>query len=432
MYDGEITFYLQRDGPTRCKTIGRASSDKKAPPRPAATQRQFDFTTFFDSSNKEKRTLERYNQQFRLSKSSTSKNKLNPLNSPMSMPESAKKKSPAGRKLASSNPFYESFIGTADKIVDLIQEIDKHRSSCAGKLNLVRKEIKSKGLCLKVCCYCELKSKCTGGWTERYAWNSAAEITITGPNDKLMTCFVPDVKHALAIATTPPLTTHINQVLLSFGLFPRDTKYLSFIEKNYIRPAILKMKNETIAENLSMLNLSKKPYNLSYDMGHNHQRNAQGSVSTCPIEGKIVSTRTNTIGSSVKRENVNLVAELDMFQSQGIDIASVTVDQNFQSIKEITSRLRVNAENLDCRSQNVQCHLDSMHSGGYFVRKLEKENPKNSEMLCKILIQSFKRGDNILSTIDIIIKELSAASNSFFKHFIEVFQATPGLIWKEL
>jgi hypothetical protein len=98
------------------------------------------------------------------------------------------------------------------------------------------------------------------------------------------------------------------------------------IERSYIRPKLLSLKQEKISSKLRELALSKRPINISYDMGHNHVRGAQGSTSAVVVEGKIVATKTNTEGSSAKREFVNLKAHLDEFENTGVDIASCTVD----------------------------------------------------------------------------------------------------------
>ena len=99
-------------------------------------------------------------------------------------------------------------------------------------------------------------------------------------------------------------------------------------------------------------------------MGHNHVRGAQGSTSAVTMQGRIIATKTNTQGSSAKREFVNLKAHLDELESAKVDIASCTVDQNPQSMKEITSRVGLNAENPHCRNENIQCLHKLASRGG--------------------------------------------------------------------
>jgi hypothetical protein len=233
--NGELKFVLQRTGPTRCKTLGRFSDDKQAPPRPIAPKNQFSLNDFFFLNSKcQTKTLEYFRVIFPPSRSDKTRNRK--MNSPIPTASKKQKFMSPGPKIGYAQPFYEGFIGTADKIVELIKAVDDHRSNCLGKLIIRRRFVKTKGLCAIVNCKCSLKNNCKRFWQDGFDWKSASEMKILGLNGKTKTCFVPDVKQALANATTAPLPTHIDQVLRTLGLFPRNMSYISDIERSHIRP----------------------------------------------------------------------------------------------------------------------------------------------------------------------------------------------------
>ena len=73
-----------------------------------------------------------------------------------------------------------------------------------------------------------------------------------------------------------------------------------------------------------------------------------------------------------------------------------------------------------------------MHSGGYFIRKLEKDAPLNSALLSKFFCDVFKRGYSINNTASIISTQLLLASEKFFTDISSTFADMPGSKWKEI
>ena len=220
---GVLKFILRRDGLTRASSdrLGRNSGNRKAPPRPIAPPAQFSNDFFFFNSKVKTRTVESFLCLFPGEKKNTKSA------TPIATPSKKRRILSPGPKIGAVKPFYEGFIGTTDRLIELIKSVDEHRSSCNGKVIIRRRFVKTKGLCAVVQCKCAFKSNCTGFWKEGFEWKSASEMKIRGSNGITKTYFVPDVKQALAIATTAPLPTHIDQVLRTIGLFPRTIKYLS-------------------------------------------------------------------------------------------------------------------------------------------------------------------------------------------------------------
>ena len=118
-----------------------------------------------------------------------------------------------GQRIGAVKPFYEGFIGTKDKLIELIKSVDEHRSNCDGKVLIRRRFVKTKGLCAVIQCKCAFN--CTGFWKEGFEWKSASEMKITGSNGTTKTYFVPDIKQALAIE--PPFSIQKGQYFYPFG-----------------------------------------------------------------------------------------------------------------------------------------------------------------------------------------------------------------------
>ena len=234
------------------------------------------------------------------------------------------------RRLGEKEPFHESYIGTADLLIHLAKEMERHAKKFAGEINFERRDLKNSGLTLSIKGRCSLGSqcKCIGEGNSRFIhahgvlfWKSAASITIASKEVS-----TPDVLLAVASQTTRGGLSGVEQVMSAMGLTHRSRNYTKRILHQHVWPWMQQHKTEARVAKLGALR--GKTIYVSFDAGYNSSRHAQGATSTWICDGVILFVLTDTHTQAEKKEAAMLKRGLDMLEKAGIDVASLCIDQN--------------------------------------------------------------------------------------------------------
>lgn len=136
-----------------------------------------------------------------------------------------------------SKPFWEFFIGMADKVISLMRVMNSHGRLCSGEIYFRRTDTTTKRFSLSVKCTCSLNKSCIQGW------QSTSEIRVS----KSVSYPVPDILYALGVCTTPNTMAHSDQLLTSMLLKPPSRNLLKEIIRIFVDPYLTSCKQNLIS-----------------------------------------------------------------------------------------------------------------------------------------------------------------------------------------
>jgi hypothetical protein len=178
--------------PTKFVEYETGNSSMLAPPRPSATKMEAQGSLFA------KRTLS-FEDYVLLSVDVHAKKRKKRS---LPMPPTTASSGSTGRPVA--NPYFEFFIGNAEKVVSLVKMMNSHGKLCGGEIYFRRVELTTRRLSLVFKCTCSLGKQCRKCENGVFRWLSTNEIRISPTRS----FHIPDVLYALAVSMTPNTMAH--------------------------------------------------------------------------------------------------------------------------------------------------------------------------------------------------------------------------------
>ena len=324
-----IDISVRKKGNSQCPLVGRNTVERNSPPRPSAELFEVQLNVnFFNRSNADVPSVKSFGLHFSQHSCIATRSRTKRIAEPIAVnleedvlveehPAGIQKekRSKCGPKLGGDeNPLYETGVVTADLLLAGFRTMQDHARGCDGNFKFRRIGVRTKGLCLKVTCWCSHGSECKFiGFKDssmsspgKFEWLSTATIDIPLPNGKTKKVNTADFKHALAIAITPSKDKHIEQIFQTIGFSPRCTAYITFIKIFIINKYLIDKKQLTIEASLELIRRQKRSVALTMDTGFNSVRRATASTTVTACDGDILFSIVDTTTDAYGKEKAGM------------------------------------------------------------------------------------------------------------------------------